>query len=84
MARRLAPHDAGAEGVAHQRVFLEGFLVEFARRVLEASPDTALLLMMGNDDWASNSDCLEAHHGRLWHALHGRVVQIHGVRVTGL
>jgi len=27
----LGPHASGAEGVRHQRVFLEGFFVEFAR-----------------------------------------------------
>jgi Icc-related predicted phosphoesterase len=80
----LAPHGAGAEGVAHQRVFLEGFLVEFARRIREASPDTALLLMMGNDDWAANHDCLERHDGTLWHVLHERVASVGGTRVAGL
>jgi len=35
----LAPHAAGNDGVALQRVFLQGFLVEFARRVKESSPD---------------------------------------------
>src|SRR6185436_15672402 len=46
----LAPHGTGAAGVGHQRVFLEGFLVEFARRLREAAPGAELLLMMGNDD----------------------------------
>jgi Icc-related predicted phosphoesterase len=80
----LAPHAGGAEGVAHQRVFLEGFLVEFARRVREASPDSELMLLMGNDDWAANHDCLERHDGELWRLLHDRVVQLDGVSVAGL
>jgi Icc-related predicted phosphoesterase len=80
----LAPHAGGAEGVAHQRVFLEGFLVEFARRVREASPESELMLMMGNDDWAANHDCLERHDGGLWRLLHDRVVQLDGVAVAGL
>jgi Icc-related predicted phosphoesterase len=46
----IAPHQAGADGVRMQRVFLEGFLVEFARRLHEANATTELLLMMGNDD----------------------------------
>jgi Icc-related predicted phosphoesterase len=74
----------GAAGVAHQRVFLEGFLVEFARRLREASSDSELLLMMGNDDWAANEDCLERHEGKLWRALHDRVVEVDGRRVAGL
>jgi Icc-related predicted phosphoesterase len=80
----LAPHAAGAEGVAHQRVFLEGFLVEFARRLHEASPASELLLLMGNDDWAANHDCLERHEGVLWRVLHDRVVHVDGVPVAGL
>jgi Icc-related predicted phosphoesterase len=74
----------GAEGVAHQRVFLEGFFVEFARRVREAAPGAQLLLLMGNDDWAANQDCLERHHGELWHALHDRIIDVDGVPVAGL
>jgi Icc-related predicted phosphoesterase len=80
----LAPHASGAEGVAHQRVFLEGFLVEFARRVREASAGSELLLLMGNDDWAANHDCLERHDGTLWRVLHERVVSIDDVAVAGL
>jgi Icc-related predicted phosphoesterase len=80
----LAPHAAGAEGVAHQRVFLEGFLVEFARRLKEASPGSELLLLMGNDDWAANHDCLERHDGDLWRLLHDRVVAVDGLEVSGL
>jgi Icc-related predicted phosphoesterase len=80
----LAPHAAGADGVAHQRVFFEGFLIEFARRVQDAAPGTRLLLMMGNDDWAGNHDCLERHDGTLWHLLHDRVVRVGGHAVAGL
>jgi Icc-related predicted phosphoesterase len=80
----LAPHASGAEGVAHQRVFLEGFLVEFARRFREASAQSELLLLMGNDDWAANHDCLERHDGALWRLLHDRVVEVEGVPVAGL
>ncbi len=80
----LCPHHAGVEGLRLQRVFLQGFLVEFARRLREASPATRLLLLMGNDDWADNSDCLEAHHSELWFSLHGRATEIGGVRVAGL
>jgi hypothetical protein len=65
-------------------VFLQGTLVEFARRLREASSDTELLLLMGNDDWAVNADCLEAHDGRLWHYLHERVARVHGLPVAGL
>ena len=80
----LAPHAMGAEGVAHQRVFLEGFLVEFARRLQECAPDSALLLLMGNDDWAANHDCLERHDGTLWRVLHDRVIRVEGLPVAGL
>ena len=80
----LCPHQLGEAGLRLQRVFLQGFLIEFARRLREANSTTELLLLMGNDDWASNSDCLEAHHGRLWHAMHGRAVRVHGVPVAGL
>lgn len=80
----LCPHAAGVNGVADQRVFLQGFLVEFARRLREASPGTELLLMMGNDDWSSNQDCLEAHRGQLWQDLHDRVVGIDEFEVGGL
>lgn len=80
----LCPHAAGAEGVAHQRVFLQGFLVEFARRLHEGSPGTDLLLLMGNDDWSTNRDCLEAHDGGLWHDLHDRVLNVGEVQVGGL
>ena len=80
----LAPHGTGAAGVGHQRVFLEGFLVEFARRLREAVPGTELLLMMGNDDWSANHDVLERHDGALWRALHEHVVEVDGVAVGGL
>lgn len=80
----LAPHATGDAGVAQQRVFLRGTLVEFARRVREASPATELALLMGNDDWSANMDCLEQHHGDLWHVVHGRAVTIDGTRVAGL
>jgi uncharacterized protein len=80
----LCPHAVGAEGIAYQRVFLQGVLVEFARRLREASAETELLLLMGNDDWAVNADCLEAHDGRLWHYLHERVAHLHGIAVAGL
>jgi Icc-related predicted phosphoesterase len=80
----LCQHAAGADGVTHQRIFLQGTLVEFARRLQEASPETALLLLMGNDDWAANMPALETHDGHLWHVLHERVVDIGGVQVAGL
>lgn len=80
----LCPHSTGAEGVAYQRVFLEGFMVEFARRLREGSPDTELFLLMGNDDWAANLDCLERGDGTLWRLLHGRAAEVDGVRVAGL
>ncbi len=80
----LAPHAVGAEGVQRQRVFLQGFLVEFARRLLEGSPGTRLLLLMGNDDWGANADCLEEQDGTLWTVLHGRARDVDGVRVAGL
>jgi Icc-related predicted phosphoesterase len=80
----LAPHSGGPDGVSRQRVFLEGFLVEFARRLHEASPGSELLLMMGNDDWAANHDCLERHDGGLWRVLHPHVVAVEGTPVAGL
>ncbi|NOT35054.1 MAG: metallophosphoesterase [Candidatus Eisenbacteria bacterium] len=80
----LAPHASGTEGVAHQRVFLQGTLVEFARRVRESSPATTLMLMMGNDDWATNMDCLLAHDGELWQLLHERVFALDGFSIAGL
>lgn len=79
----LGPHAAGASGIRRQRVFLQGLFVEFARRLHDASPATRLLVMMGNDDWASNSDCLEQHHGSLWSAMDGRAVEIDGTVVAG-
>src|SRR5688572_13510264 len=66
----LGPHAKGESGVERQRIFLEGFLVEFARRIREASPRTELLVMMGNDDWAANHPVLERHDGELWRLLH--------------
>ena len=80
----LCPHGAGADGVAHQRVFLQGVLVEFARRVRDCSPDSQLLLLMGNDDWAANLDCLEEHDGRFWQVIHERVVEADGIPIAGL
>jgi Icc-related predicted phosphoesterase len=80
----LAPHSGGADGIERQRVFLEGFLVEFARRVREASAGTTLMLMMGNDDWAANHACLERHDGALWRLLHDRVVSDLACPVAGL
>jgi len=80
----LAPHGTGAPGVERQRVFLEGFLVEFARRLREAAPGVELLLLMGNDDWAANHDALERRDGDLWRVLHGRVAEVGGVPVAGL
>jgi uncharacterized protein len=80
----LCPHAPGAEGIAYQRLFLQGTLVEFARRLREASSETELLLLMGNDDWAVNADCLESQDGRLWHYLHERVARVDGVAVAGL
>lgn len=80
----LAPHEGGANSLVRQRAFFEGPLVEFARRLREASPATELLLLMGNDDWAANLDCLERHDGALWRALHGRAVVVHGTPVAGL
>ena len=80
----LCPHAVGDAGVLHQRVYLQGFLVEFARRLHESNPGVELLLMMGNDDWAANLDCLEAHEGRLWRMLHERVVRVDGVAVAGV
>lgn len=80
----LCPHAADPAGPARQRVFLQGFLVEFARRVRDASPGTRLLLLMGNDDWGANVDVLEEGDGDLWHFLHGRVVVIDGTPVAGL
>jgi Icc-related predicted phosphoesterase len=80
----LAPHAPAADGVQRQRVFLEGLLVEFARRLAEASPGTRLLLMMGNDDWRANAPSLEAHHGDLWDVIHERRVVVEAIEVAGL
>jgi Icc-related predicted phosphoesterase len=80
----LAPHGTGNPGLRHQRVFLEGLLVEFARRLREAVPGGELLLLMGNDDWAANHDVLERYDGALWHSLHARAVEVRGVRVAGM
>ncbi len=79
----LCPHESGDAGVRRQRVFLQGFLVEFARRVREASGGTALLLLMGNDDWSINHDVLAAHDGTLWHLIHERLVRVDDVPVVG-
>jgi uncharacterized protein len=80
----LCPHESGESGVRRQRVFLQGFLVEFARRLREACPATRLLLLMGNDDWSANHDVLEEHDGALWDVLHERVVCVDGVAVAGI
>lgn len=80
----LGPHGPGDEGISRQRLFLEGLLVEFARRLREASADTRLLLLMGNDDWRTNHGCLEAHDGELWTVLHERVTEVDGLVVAGL
>ena len=80
----LAPHATGAPGVERQRVFLEGFLVEFARRLHDASPESELLLLMGNDDWSANHDVLERCDGELWRLLHARTIEVDGVSVSGL
>lgn len=79
----LAPHGMGAEGLARQRVFFEGFFVEFARRLAEASQATRLLVMMGNDDWAANVPLLERGHGTLWSVIHARVTGLDGWQVAG-
>jgi uncharacterized protein len=79
----LAPHAAGEDGVRWQRLFLEGFFVEFARRVREAAPGLELLVLPGNDDWAANLDVLEAFDGTLWRMLHDRVVEVGDTRVAG-
>ena len=79
----LCQHALGTDGVRLQRVFLEGFFVEFARRLREASPGVELLVIMGNDDWAANHDVLEREDGALWRSLHDRVVEVDGVRVAG-
>ena len=80
----LAPHAAGIDGLRRQRLFFDGFFVEFARRVREGSPATELLVLMGNDDWGDNFACLERHDGSLWRVLHERVVEVDGTRVAGL
>jgi Icc-related predicted phosphoesterase len=80
----LTPHGTGADGLRRQRLFLQGFLVEFARRLRENSAGTELLLMMGNDDWGANADVLEQHDPALWRVLHGRVVEAAGRPVAGL
>ena len=80
----LAPHGTGATGVQHQRVFLEGFLVEFARRLREAAPGVELMLLMGNDDWAANHDVIDRFDGKLWRSLHARALSVQGVWVAGL
>jgi uncharacterized protein len=80
----LSPHDASGGGVAAQRVFLEGFFTEFARRLHEAASGCELLVVMGNDDWAGNVDYLEHGHGGLWHFIHGRSAIVAGIPVAGL
>jgi len=80
----LCPHASGEDGPSRQRVFLQGFLVEFARRLREASSETVLALLMGNDDWSVNHDVLEAHDGDLWQVLHDRATEVDGVRLAGL
>ncbi len=80
----LGPHEMGDAGVRRQRLFLEGFLVEFARRLREVAPGIELLLLPGNDDWAANHDVIERHDGQWWRSLHERVVEVDGVAVAGL
>ena len=80
----LCPHAVGAEGVRRQRIFLQGFFVEFARRLGENAGGCELLVMMGNDDWEANDDCLIAHEGTLWRVLHGRAIEVDGARIAGL
>ena len=80
----LCPHAVGDAGLARQRLFLEGTLVEFARRLRERAPGCELLLLMGNDDWSANLPALERHDGDLWRLLHDRVLEVDGVRVAGL
>ena len=80
----LCPHAIGDAGVARQRLFIEGLLVEFSRRLREAVPGVDLLLLMGNDDWSANLDLLERHDGALWRLLHDRAVTIDGTAVAGL
>ena len=80
----LAPHAVGEAGLARQRLFFEGTLVEFARRLRERAPGCDLLLLMGNDDWCANLPVLERFEGELWSVLHDRVVEVDGVRVAGL
>ena len=79
----LAPHGSGVEGLVRQRLFFEGFFVEFARRLAEASRGTRLLVLMGNDDWADNLPLLERGHGTLWSVIHGRVTELDGWQVAG-
>jgi len=79
----LAPHGAGLEGLERQRVFFHGFFVEFARRLAEGSPDTRLMVLMGNDDWAANFPLLERAHGTLWSVIHARVTELDGWQVAG-
>ena len=78
------PARAWTEGIARQRVFLQGVLVETARRLREASPETRLVLLMGNDDWASNRRLPRAASRRLWEHVHDRAVTIDGIAVAGL
>jgi Icc-related predicted phosphoesterase len=59
-------------------------LVEIARRLAEAVPGVELLLMMGNDDWAGNTECLDRHEGALWRQIHGRSLNVRGTQVAGL
>jgi Icc-related predicted phosphoesterase len=80
----LCPHAVGDAGLERQRLFLEGTLVEFARRLRERAGECELLLLMGNDDWSANLPVLERHDGALWRLLHERVVEVDGVRVAGL
>ena len=80
----LSPHGVGADGLRRQRLFLQGFLVEFARRLRENSADTELLLMMGNDDWGANADVLDQYDPALWRVIHGRVIDVDGIPLAGL
>lgn len=80
----LCPHAVGDAGLERQRLFLEGTLVEFARRLRERVPGCDLLLLMGNDDWWANHAVLERYDGDLWRLLHDRVLDVDGVAVAGL
>lgn len=80
----LCPHAVGDAGLERQRLFLEGTLLEFARRLRERNPACELLLLMGNDDWWANHAVLERYDGEWWRLLHDQVLDVDGVAVAGL